>query len=163
MRFASRGGGGGLIGVGVVAAGLVDAAGLLGHDVAGDGVGAGAGSSADIAEFAGAAFAVQLIGVAELHEDGRLLIDVGQGIVVQIAALDGQESAGVNLADMGDEDEAASIVDALVGKGVIAGVPASRLMPHDAAAKNLLIVAATETSTDEDCEIFAAKLAEALS
>jgi glycine dehydrogenase subunit 1 len=58
---------------------------------------------------------------------------------------------------------AAPLVDALAAQGVIAGVPASRLMPHDPAAKNLLIVAATETSTDEDCAIFAAKLAEALS
>src|SRR3984957_15053300 len=43
---------------------------------------------------------------------------------------------------------AAGIVDQLAEKGVIAGVPASRLLPHDAAVANLLILAATETNTD---------------
>src|ERR1700744_3132055 len=42
---------------------------------------------------------------------------------------------------------AAPLVDALANKGVIAGVPASRLMPHEKSAGNLLIVAATETAT----------------
>jgi glycine dehydrogenase subunit 1 len=58
---------------------------------------------------------------------------------------------------------AASVVDALAEKGIIAGVPASRLMPHEKSARDLLIVAATETNTDEDCEAFAKKLAEVLS
>jgi glycine dehydrogenase subunit 1 len=58
---------------------------------------------------------------------------------------------------------AASVVDALAQMGVIAGVPASRLMPHEKAARDLLIVAATETSSEEDCEAFAKALAEVLS
>jgi len=58
---------------------------------------------------------------------------------------------------------AAEIVNALVEKNVIAGVPASRLFPNDAEARNLLIVAATETNTDEDCAAFTAALTEALS
>jgi glycine dehydrogenase subunit 1 len=45
---------------------------------------------------------------------------------------------------------AASVVDQLAQKGVIAGVPASRLLPHDKSALNLLILAVTETNTDED-------------
>ena len=45
---------------------------------------------------------------------------------------------------------AAPIVDALAKKGVLAGVPASRLMPHEQAAENLLIVAATECNSDDD-------------
>ncbi len=57
---------------------------------------------------------------------------------------------------------AAPLVDALAGRGVIAGVPASRLLPHDAAAANLLIVAATETCTDEDIAAFASALKEVL-
>ena len=36
-------------------------------------------------------------------------------------------------------------------------------MPHDPDARDLLIVAATETTTDEDCDAFAAALAEVLS
>src|SRR6202789_1484279 len=58
---------------------------------------------------------------------------------------------------------AASVVDALVEKGVIAGVPVSRLMPHDAQVRHLLIVAAPENNTDEDCDAFAKALAEVLS
>lgn len=57
---------------------------------------------------------------------------------------------------------AASVVDALAEKGVIAGVPASRLMPHDSHARDLLIVAATETATDDDCDAYAKALAEVL-
>ena len=58
---------------------------------------------------------------------------------------------------------AAEVVEALAAKGIIAGVPASRLLPHDPAARDLLIVAATETVTDEDCAAFAAALTEVLS
>jgi glycine cleavage system P protein (glycine dehydrogenase) subunit 1 len=55
---------------------------------------------------------------------------------------------------------AASVVDTLVEKNIIAGVPASRLMPHEPQAKDLLIVAVTETSTDEDCNAFVKALSE---
>jgi len=55
---------------------------------------------------------------------------------------------------------AADVVDDLAARNIIAGVPASRLMPHEDAARDLLIVAATETNTDEDCDAFAKALAE---
>jgi glycine dehydrogenase subunit 1 len=42
------------------------------------------------------------------------------------------------------------VVEALAAKGVIAGVPASRLLPREKECENLLILAATETNTDED-------------
>ena len=57
---------------------------------------------------------------------------------------------------------AAAVVDALAQKGVLAGVPASRLMPHEAAARDLLIVAVTETSSDDDFVVFEAALKEVL-
>jgi glycine dehydrogenase subunit 1 len=57
---------------------------------------------------------------------------------------------------------ASAVVDALVKKDILGGVPASRLMPHDAQARDLLIVAATETVTDEDCDAYATALAEVL-
>jgi glycine dehydrogenase subunit 1 len=57
---------------------------------------------------------------------------------------------------------AAPLVDALARHGVIAGVPASRLMPHEKEAENLLIVAATETCTDEDVSAFERTLKEVL-
>ena len=47
---------------------------------------------------------------------------------------------------------ATAVVDALAEKNIIAGVPASRLWPHDRGVRNLLIVAATETATEEDCD-----------
>ena len=58
---------------------------------------------------------------------------------------------------------AESVVEALAKKGVLGGVPASRLMPHDPKVRDLLIVAATEMVTDQDCETFASTLAEVLS
>lgn len=57
---------------------------------------------------------------------------------------------------------AASVVDLLAQKGVIAGVPASRLMPNEKSVENLLIVAATETNTDEDFAALKSALVEVL-
>ncbi|MEZ5893040.1 MAG: aminomethyl-transferring glycine dehydrogenase subunit GcvPA [Parvularculaceae bacterium] len=56
---------------------------------------------------------------------------------------------------------ATEVVNRLAKDGVLAGVPGERLWPHDKAAHNLLIVAATECVTDDDIKTFAAKLAEA--
>ena len=57
---------------------------------------------------------------------------------------------------------AAGVVDALAARNIIAGVPMSRLLPHDESLRDLLIVAATETCTDEDCDAFAKALTEVL-
>jgi len=54
---------------------------------------------------------------------------------------------------------AAAVVNALAAKGILAGVPASRL----GGADDLLIVAVTETATDEDMAALAAALKEILS
>ena len=54
---------------------------------------------------------------------------------------------------------AAKVVDELAERGILAGVPGSRLWPDDPALDDLLIVAATELTTESDCEA----LAEALS
>ena len=55
------------------------------------------------------------------------------------------------------------VVDALAARGILGGVPGTRLWPHRAEMRDLLIVAATETSTKEDCDAFAAALAEIVS
>ena len=55
---------------------------------------------------------------------------------------------------------AAGVVDALVEKGVLGGVPASRLFPG--AMDDVLIVAATETNTEADLSAFADALKEVL-
>jgi glycine dehydrogenase subunit 1 len=57
---------------------------------------------------------------------------------------------------------AAPIVEALAAMGVIAGVPVSRLLPRDAAAQNLLILAATEINTDDDFDALVGALTGAL-
>jgi glycine dehydrogenase subunit 1 len=56
---------------------------------------------------------------------------------------------------------AAQVVEALAAKGVLGGVPVSRLLP-DAGLDDLLIVANTEVNTDEDRAAFVAALAEVL-
>ena len=53
---------------------------------------------------------------------------------------------------------AAGIVEALAQKGIVAGLPVSRLEPNLPELANLLVVAATETVTDEDVAAFASAL-----
>jgi glycine dehydrogenase subunit 1 len=57
---------------------------------------------------------------------------------------------------------AAPVVEALAAKRILAGVPVSRLLPDTALAADLLLVAATETTRDEDIEALATGLAEVL-
>ncbi|SHE72307.1 glycine dehydrogenase (decarboxylating) alpha subunit [Kaistia soli DSM 19436] len=59
-------------------------------------------------------------------------------------------------------DDAASVVEALAAKGILGGVPVSRLEPGNAALANLLLVASTEMNTDEDRAAFVAALKEVL-
>ncbi|MGB8600827.1 MAG: aminomethyl-transferring glycine dehydrogenase subunit GcvPA [Rhizomicrobium sp.] len=56
---------------------------------------------------------------------------------------------------------AAPVTESLVAKGLLAGVPASRLFPR-AGMENYLIVAATETISEEDISAFATHLQEVL-
>lgn len=53
---------------------------------------------------------------------------------------------------------AAVITEKLAAKGVLAGVPVSRLIPNDPALANLLLIANTEVNTDEDRAAFVAAL-----
>ncbi|MEM6650090.1 MAG: aminomethyl-transferring glycine dehydrogenase subunit GcvPA [Pseudomonadota bacterium] len=57
---------------------------------------------------------------------------------------------------------ASEVVEDLAAKGVIAGVPGGRLWPDHKEMENLLIVAATEVTTDEDIAAFQAALKEVL-
>ncbi len=57
---------------------------------------------------------------------------------------------------------AAPVVEALAKKRILGGVPVSRLYPDDAKLANLLLVAATETVSDEDIAAYEAALKEVL-
>ncbi len=57
---------------------------------------------------------------------------------------------------------ATEVVHALAGRGILGGVPASRLDPGDPGLEPLLLVAATETTTEDDMDRLADGLAEAL-
>ncbi|MFM9973453.1 MAG: aminomethyl-transferring glycine dehydrogenase subunit GcvPA [Beijerinckiaceae bacterium] len=52
------------------------------------------------------------------------------------------------------KSDAAVVVEKMAKKGVLAGVPVSRLLPGDKAVANLLIVANTEVNTDADRAAF---------
>ena len=54
------------------------------------------------------------------------------------------------------------MVEALADRGVLGGVPVSRLLPAEDGAIPLLLVAATETTTEADIETFERALAEVL-
>ena len=58
---------------------------------------------------------------------------------------------------------AISTVEEMANKGVLAGVPVKRLIPHDLDTENMLIVAATELTTNSDIEKFVTCLKETLS
>lgn len=57
---------------------------------------------------------------------------------------------------------AAPIVEALAEKGVLGGVPVSRLEPGNKELENLLVVAATELTSDADIAAFGAALKEVI-
>ncbi|MCF8467541.1 MAG: aminomethyl-transferring glycine dehydrogenase subunit GcvPA [Sneathiella sp.] len=57
---------------------------------------------------------------------------------------------------------AAMVVEKLAEKGVLGGVPVSRLIPDDPAMENLLLVAVTETCSDSDLDRLVSALKEVL-
>jgi glycine dehydrogenase subunit 1 len=57
---------------------------------------------------------------------------------------------------------AVEVADALADLGIIAGVRASRLYPHEPGLRDHLIVAATETNTDSDIEAYGRALEQVL-
>jgi len=56
---------------------------------------------------------------------------------------------------------AAPLVDELAKRPILAGVPVSRFYPHDKSLANLLLVTATELTTEGDIDTFAKSLTEA--
>ena len=58
--------------------------------------------------------------------------------------------------------DAAEVIEQLAARGVLGGVPVSRLEPDRPELADLVIVASTETNTDEDRAAYAAALKEVL-
>jgi len=57
---------------------------------------------------------------------------------------------------------AAPVVEALAARKILGGLPVSRLLPDDPSVANLLLLAATETSTDQGMDALVAGLKEVL-
>jgi glycine dehydrogenase subunit 1 len=57
---------------------------------------------------------------------------------------------------------AADVIEKLAAKGVLGGVPASRLEPGRPELTDLIVVAATEVNTDDDRAAYAKALTEVL-
>ncbi|MBL8673101.1 MAG: aminomethyl-transferring glycine dehydrogenase subunit GcvPA [Alphaproteobacteria bacterium] len=58
--------------------------------------------------------------------------------------------------------DAGPVVEGLAKRGILGGVPGGRLFPEDAACRNLLVLAATETNTTDEMDRLAAALKEIL-
>ena len=58
--------------------------------------------------------------------------------------------------------DAADVIEKLATKGILGGLPVSRLEPHYPDLANLIVVAATETNTEEDRTAYVAALREVL-
>jgi glycine dehydrogenase subunit 1 len=58
--------------------------------------------------------------------------------------------------------DAAQVIEKLAARGILGGVPVSRLEPGNPDLANLIVVAATETVTDADIRAFASTLTEVL-
>jgi glycine dehydrogenase subunit 1 len=110
------------------------------------------------------------IHLALLGETGfRRLAEINHGAAVALAdrlagieGIDVLNDAYFNEFTVRLTRPAAGVVDDLAERGILAGVPASRLWPGEAALENLLIVAATELTTEADGAALAAALEEVL-
>lgn len=83
----------------------------------------------------------------------------------KLGAIDGAEvitPAFFNEFTLRVRGDAAKVIDKLADKGVLGGVPVSRLVPGKAQLSDLIIVASTEINTDEDRAKYAQALKEVL-
>ena len=58
--------------------------------------------------------------------------------------------------------EGAEVIDALLQKNILGGIPLSRLLPHEEEHKNRILVAATEMNSEEEIDLYAQALKECL-
>ena len=105
-----------------------------------------------------------LLGEKGLRTLARINHETACDLADRLSAIDGVElltDAFFNEFALRLPKPAAGVVDALVDKGVLGGVPASRLYPGGG-LDDVLIVAATETCSDDDLAAFEAALKEVL-
>jgi glycine dehydrogenase subunit 1 len=108
---------------------------------------------------------LSLLGEEGLSRLARANHARASALAVRLANIDGVELITPNFFNeftVKLPKTAASVVDALAERDILAGVPASRLWPNDRDLRDLLIVAATETATDEDCDALVKALQEVL-
>ena len=63
---------------------------------------------------------------------------------------------------LGEDKDAADVVDALADRGILGGVPASRFYPEWPELRPILLLAATETNSESDMDALVAALTEVL-
>ncbi|MBP7064631.1 aminomethyl-transferring glycine dehydrogenase subunit GcvPA [Ferrovibrio sp.] len=97
------------------------------------------------------------------------LAEINHGKAVQLAEkLDGLKGAKLlndaffNEFTLRLPKPAKEVVEALAARGILGGVPASRLWPDEPEAENLLLLAATEMNTNADMDALVAALEEVL-
>jgi len=100
-----------------------------------------------------------LVGLAQLNHAHASLLADKLGAVPGVALVN---DGFFNEFTLALPKPAAGVVEALVAKGVLAGVPVSRLYPERPELAHLLLVATTETNSEADMDEFAAKLQEVL-
>ena len=109
---------------------------------------------------------VSLLGEVGLSRLSRLNHERAVGLSAMLAELPGVEVINdtfFNEFTVGLDTAAAPLVEALAARGILCGVPVSRLYPDSDELANLLLVAITETATDADVAALCAGMREVLS
>jgi glycine dehydrogenase subunit 1 len=109
---------------------------------------------------------LSLLGEAGFTGLARLNHEAAQRVAERLAGIDGVDVLNetyFNEFTLRLSKPAAGVVDALAERGVLGGVPLSRLAPDNDALKDLMVVAATEMTTDEELDALAGALQEVLS
>mgnify|MGYP001097822686 CR=1 FL=1 len=109
-----------------------------------------------------------LLGEAGVTRLARLAVLVGEEMAPLADALAGVPGVRVlndtffNEMTIRVSQPAAGLVERLANRGILAGVPVSRLLPDEQSVENLIILAATELTTEADIAALVAALTEEL-
>jgi glycine dehydrogenase subunit 1 len=106
-----------------------------------------------------------LLGEKGLRRLARLNHGKAVALAEQLGTVDGVDvitPAFFNEFTLRVRGDAAKVIDKLADKGVLGGVPVSRLIPSKAQLSDLILIAATEINTDEDRMAYAKALKEVL-